>query len=341
MDTNSPVFEALRQEYSGQRWDMKDPAILGPLMAKLGFRSDAAESVMFARELEYVFTKTYDVLYPELKARTLIPVNREVPAGADSYTYTQYDRVGEAKEVDDYAKDFPTAEVKGDQLTAKIVSLGNAYQYSVQDMRAAAMAKKPLDAMKASAARQAMEEKLEKIAALGSSARSITGALNAPNVDTVTLTNGTWNFDGTDANSLKIQSDVKQLVNSIRSGSKGIHGNAGLRLTCDLPTYLGLVSTPQSPTFKEMNIKDFLLKTVEGLADVTFWNRCTVGDGSGGPILWLYEPNPDHLELIVPQEFEQFPPQLEGMATKIYCHMRTGGVQVRRPKAMKYATNHA
>jgi hypothetical protein len=349
MDELSPVFEALRKEYSGQRWDMKDPAILGPLMARLGFRSDANESIMFARELEYVFTKTYDVLYPDLKARSLLPVNREVPAGADQYTYTQYDRVGEASEVDDYAKDFPTVEVKGDQKSNFIVSLGDSYQYTIQDMRAAAMAKKPLDAMKAAAARRAMEEKLEKIAALGSSARGITGALNAPNVDTVSLTNGAWKttydsastFDDMDAAVNKIQADVKQIVNTIRSNSLGIHGNSGLRMTLDLPTYLFLTSTPQSPRYKENSIKDFLLKTVEGLSEVTFWNRCTTGDGSNGPILWMYEPNPDHLELVIPQEFEQFPPQLEGMATKIYCHMRCGGVQVRRPKAMKYATNHA
>ncbi len=336
--TQSPVFQALVKEYSGQHADVKAHAQY--LLKHSGLVQDANESVMFARELEYVYSKTYDVLYPGLKARTLIPVDKEVPTGADTHTYQQFDRVGEAKEIDDYAQDFPTVEVNGDEFTGKIVALGDSYQYSTQDMRNAAMAKKPLDAMKANAARMAMEEKLEKIAALGSSARGITGLLNAPNVpDVASLPNGQWDSLDPATDVSAIQEDVAYMRNQIWVNTKTIHGNSGLTLLCDTTTYALLQSRPQSPTYKDSTIAEFLLRTVPGLAGIDYWLKCDTSD-AGSRQLMLYEKSPDVCSLIIPQEFEQFPPQMVGMAFKIFCHMRTGGVAVRRPKACIYTNDH-
>lgn len=339
--TKSPVFQQMVKECSGLQFDVKRLARRG-YADTFGCREDAAESVMFARELEYVFAKTYDILYPGLKARQLCPVNTEVPTGADTHTYQQFDRVGVAKEVDDYAEDFPTVEVKGDQFTGKIVSLGDAYQYSTQDMRNAAMAKKPLDAMKASAARLAMEEKLERITATGSPARGITGLLNAPGVATQALTNGLWDTQfnlATDASLNKVQADVAQLAKKIWVDSKTVHGNSGLTLLVDTTTYAALQNTPQSSTFKDQSIAAFILRTVPALSNIDYWLQNDTAN-AGARQLMVYEKSPANCELIIPQEFEQFPPQLKGMAFKIFCHMRTGGVAFRRPKSALYATNH-
>lgn len=340
--TKSPVFQQMVKDCSGVGFDVKAIARRG-YSTLLGAREDAAESVMFARELEYVYAKTYDILYPGLKARQLIPVNTEVPTGADTHTYEQYNRVGQAKEVDDYAEDFPTVEVLGAQFTGKIVSLGDSYQYSTQDMRNAAMAKKPLDQMKASAARLAMEEKLERIAAVGSSARGITGLLNAPNVtDVASLPAGQWDTllaTPSDANMIALQGDVAYLAKKIWTDSKTVHGNSGLTLLCDTVTYAGLQNTPQSPTFKDQSIAAFLLRTVPALSNIDFWLQCDTSLSSGRQIM-LYEKSPDCQELVIPQEFEQLPPQLKGMAFKIFCHMRTAGVSFRRPLSALYTNDH-
>ena len=47
-----------------------------------------------------------------------------------------------------------------------------------------------------------------------------------------------------------------------------------------------------------------------------------------------YEKNPRVLNLVIPQEFEQFPPEQDGLLWEIYCHLRTGGVNVIRPLAV-------
>src|SRR5690554_6770859 len=63
---------------------------------------DANESVFFARELEYVKSRSYDKKYAELKARLLIPVSSEAEAWADAIVYESYDQVGAAKLIAGY-----------------------------------------------------------------------------------------------------------------------------------------------------------------------------------------------------------------------------------------------
>lgn len=58
---------------------LRNDAIISAVMASDGARFDSAEdaSVFFARELDYVKTKSYDVQYPELTALTLFPISHE------------------------------------------------------------------------------------------------------------------------------------------------------------------------------------------------------------------------------------------------------------------------
>ena len=70
-------------------------------------RLDANESIFFARELEYVKSKAYDVKYPANNALALFPVSTEADAGADYISYESYDMIGMAKIIANYADDLP------------------------------------------------------------------------------------------------------------------------------------------------------------------------------------------------------------------------------------------
>ena len=135
----------------------------------VGTRFDSAEdaSVFFARELDYVKSQSYDVEYPELTALSLFPMSSEVDPGAETVTYYSYDKVGLAKIISNYATDLPRADVKGKPTTAIIKSLGASYGYSIQEMRASAMAGKSLDTRKAEAARYQIDYLNNKIAWCG------------------------------------------------------------------------------------------------------------------------------------------------------------------------------
>jgi hypothetical protein len=91
---------------------------------------DAAETVFFTRQLEHIKARTYDIKYPELKARMFIPVSNEVPSGAKTVTYRQWDRVGRAKIVADGAKDLPRVDALAREFSRPTRICGDSFGYN-------------------------------------------------------------------------------------------------------------------------------------------------------------------------------------------------------------------
>ena len=98
--------------------------------------------------------------------------------GAETVTYYSYDKVGLAKIISNYATDLPRADVKGKPTTAIIKSLGASYGYSIQEMRASAMAGKSLDTRKAESARYQIDYLNNKIAWNGDEETGLRGVLS-------------------------------------------------------------------------------------------------------------------------------------------------------------------
>ena len=74
-------------------------------------KTDAGETIFFARQLEYVRSTTYDVERPALSAWDLFPIDYSIPAGANTITWRQWDKVGQAKVIASYADDLPKADI--------------------------------------------------------------------------------------------------------------------------------------------------------------------------------------------------------------------------------------
>ena len=105
-----------------------------------GFRNlDEGESLFFARELEHIKSQSYDKKYPKLKARMLFPLEFEANAGAETITYEQYDQVGMAKIISNYADDLPRADVKGTEFTSRVRTIAASYGYNYDEINAAQM----------------------------------------------------------------------------------------------------------------------------------------------------------------------------------------------------------
>lgn len=294
------------------------------------FRADANESVVFARALEYVYAEAYNVEYPENKARLLIPVDSRPGPGARSHTYNQYDEIGEAKIVDDYGDDFPSAEVKGQQYTGPIVSIGESYSYSIQDLRSAQMAGYQLESEKALTARRVMERKLDALACTGDSATGLKGLANATGIAAATkISAGAWSASTAD----EIRADVDSAWSKVFDGTKGIH----LANTIALPTSAySTIATKRLDNFNNMTVLQYILQNNPSIRSIEFWNRLdTAGSGNGTRML-CYDRTPSVCSLVIPQEFEQFAPQVRNMAFKTACHMRFAGVKVPYPKAVAY-----
>ena len=159
-------------------YDSKDYEVLrssqipATLVENPGMRFDSAEdaSVFFARELDFIKTQTYDVLYPEFTALKLFPLSSEVDIGAETITFYSYDKTGVAMLINNYATDLPRADAKGQPTTVPVKSVGDSYGYSVQEMRASRMAGKSLDIRKGDAAKYVIDRKINEIAWSGDEA---------------------------------------------------------------------------------------------------------------------------------------------------------------------------
>ena len=172
---------------------LRNSAIPAAIMASPNTRFDSAEeaSVFFARELDHVKAKTYDVEYPELTALSNFPISSEADAGDNTITYYTYDKTGLAKVIDNYSTDLPRADATGKPSIALIKSVGDSYGYSAQEMRASRRAGKSLDVRKAESARYQIDNLINKIAWRGDEESGLMGVLSAgQNIPLYTITAG-------------------------------------------------------------------------------------------------------------------------------------------------------
>lgn len=298
-------------------------------------RLDANESVFFARQLEYVKSQTYDIKKVALSALTLMPVDTSIPEGATTHTYRQYDTVGMAKIISNYANDLPRADVTGKEFTFPIRSIGNAYGYNVQEIRSAQFAGINLTTRKASAAQRAHNEKINQLAFFGDADNNLPGLVSNANIPEVTLA-----ADGTGSSktlasktSDKIVRDINALINKVITQSKGVHRVNEVWLPVD---QYALIATTQNSTASDTTILAFLQQVHPG---VTFRSVVELdGAGAGGADrMYALENSMDNWQLNIPMMFRQYPPQQTGLEFEIPCESRFAGVTVEYPLAMSFA----
>src|ERR1700761_9346019 len=92
-------------------------------------RLDANESMILTQQLEVMRARTADILRPPFKARQFVPVTSEVDPGAESWSYAQWDRVGMAKIIANYADDIPKVATFAKKFVHTIETIGLGYDW--------------------------------------------------------------------------------------------------------------------------------------------------------------------------------------------------------------------
>ena len=299
------------------------------------FNMDAGESAFTTRELEHIRSKVYEKEYPELLARTYIPVDNTVPSGAKTVTYKFYDRVGVAKIIASYADDLPRADVFAKEYTARIRGVGESYGFDLEDIRAAQMAKVPLQQMKANAAKEAIELKIDQIAQVGDASFGLIGMLNQPNASVYTIPAGVSGFtDWARKTPDEIVADLNGVVNFVYDSTNGVEQDDQILLP--LKQYAYIASTRMGDG-SDTTILDFFLEANPFIKNVSPWHILKGAGSAGADRMVSYKRDPDRLQLVISQEFEQLPPQARNLEIVVPCHARCGGVALYRPLSMAYA----
>ena len=150
---------------------------------------DADGAVFFQRQLEHIKSRSYDVQYAELKARSLFPVSNEGGPGVTSITYRTYDQIGAAKIIQAYADDLPRADVAGKETTIPVRSVGISYGYNLDEIQASQLTGAALDQRRANAAMRSIEQKVNDTAFFGDATSGLPGLFSNPNIPSGAVVN--------------------------------------------------------------------------------------------------------------------------------------------------------
>lgn len=308
---------------------------------------DADESATLARQLLFIQAKEVYQQFTILKATKLIPVDGSVPSGASAISTPIYGQVGEAKIVTNYGNGFPAVDVKVNENLSPVRSIGDSYFYTIQDLRAASMAgQQPLDQRRAMVARMVHDRKVERVAAWGDSVFGLPGFLTNSGVNVLNKSSGGSlpNLTGgwETASAANIYADLGIIAAQVPTQSFGVWEADTLVLP--LAAFEIAARTPYS-TLNPTPVLQAFLEASPHIKNIDWWSPCDNVDENGAhPISnstktrgVCYARNPMVLDLKIPQQFEQFAPQLVNMQFNIPCHSRIGGTILYYPAAAVYA----
>lgn len=301
---------------------------------------DANETVYFARELEFVKKRSYDVLYPEYKAPFFVPISSDGDPGEDKATYEQYDRQGVAAVINNEATDYPNVEISKKQFSNNVKTLGNYVQWNLQDLQRWAYASRSgkvssgrsYTQRKTDAGVKGIREKEEQIVAQGDSNAGLVGFYNNSNLTTVTVANdGTgqkrgWSLKDND----KIIRDFNLIVNRVQTETNSVHKANTVILSTD---YYTLLNTNRISN-TNVTVLSFLMDAHKDKNLKVFaYDRVNNGVASGSERVIAYQREPNILTQEIPQPLQILPPQQVATAFRVYLRERHGGVFLYYPKA--------
>ncbi len=306
------------------------PAVAGVKQCRFDSVDDA--SIFFARELDYIKSKSYDKVYPEFTALNHFPITHEVPEGAETMTYYSYEKTGLAVIISNYATDLPRADAKGEPTTATIKSIGDSYGYSVQDMRASRMAGKSLDTRRADAARYAIDRKTNEIAFAGDKKHKLMGMLSEDNdipIYTLSVVDGKTSW--IDKSADEILEDINKMFAYQAELTQDVERADTLAIP---PAVFIDISTRQIPN-TGYTVKKFLMENAPYLKEIVSAPELAGRNKDTNPygvnVALLYTNSSEKFSLEIPMAFYQYPLQNRNLEVVIPCEERVGGIVMYYP----------
>jgi len=297
-------------------------------------RLNSNESIFFARELEYRKAQIIDVIYQVLKAAKSMPVSMEAPDWVEYITWTQYDKVGQAKIITNASQDLPRVDVKGAQMSGQVRTLGSAYGYNLQEIKASNALGKSLDSRRSMTSNEANARLMDNLAWFGDPNNNLQGFINAPNITQVTIPNGAaghtqWATKTAD----EIVSDLIAISSAIPVSTKGIE--TPNRMIMPIDQYL-LASQIRLPN-TAISALDYFLDVNPFIEEVDWINELAGAGAEGSDRLMCYRKDPLKFTMEIPLLYQQLEPEKRGLEYVVDGISRFGGVLIYKPMSIAYA----
>lgn len=285
----------------------------------------------------------YQMRYQEIQYPNLIPVDTSAPEWINSVTYFSMDGVGQAQWFSGKAHDMPNVDLSREKFETGVHMAGIGYGYDLEELGKAQLIGMNLTGDKASLARRVSEEKIDQVAFGGDTAKGFTGLVNAS-----TPTATTAPADGTGSATTFASKTPDQVLRDINAQLTGMFtGTLGGEIadTLLLPYSVLLdLSTRRIDAVNQTTILEWIEKnniytrtTGQALTIRGLFGYLDTAGASSTKRMVAYRRSPDVLKMHVPMPFRFFPAWQTGpMRFDVPGVFRLGGVDIKRPKAVRY-----
>lgn len=245
--------------------------------------------------------------------------------------------------------DMPYADVLRNQFVQEFHLGGIGYEWNLQEVNVAAKAGRNLGSEKGIAARKIAEAGLWSVSMVGRlplvgsyNEKNLTGLLNDGSVPQANVA-----ADGTGSSTLWSTKTPDQILRDINLGIGGVYSTTQETEMADtvlLPTarYLSIANTPRSAN-SDTTILDFLktknaYTALTGLPlKISAMRVLDTAGASSSARMVIYRNAPDVVKFHLPMPYKTLPPFAKSsMTTEVAGIFRTGGTEIRLPKAISY-----
>jgi hypothetical protein len=286
--------------------------------------------------------QAYAIRYRDIQYPELVPIDYTGPEWITGVTYFSMDMVGRAAWFNAKADDVPHADVLREKFDVTVSMGGIGYEYDLQELNQAMFNNIDLRADKAAAARRAAEEFIDKVAILGDSSKGYAGLVNNASV-----TAGSAATTGTGSATTFLSKTPDNVLADFNTALTGMFtGTQGAEMadTVLLPyTQLNDIGTRRIDAVNQTTILEWVkrnnvytLTTGQEITIRGVFGLETAGSG-GTPRMVAYRRDPTVVQMYIPMPFQFLAAYQTGpLKFEVPGIMRLGGVDVRRPKAMRY-----
>lgn len=288
-------------------------------------------------QVAHIEPEVYARRYPDIQYPALTPVDSSANPWAKTVTFFSMDRVGAADWINHMGKDIPYANTFREQFETSIHMAGIGYEYTIEEVGQAQWLGMSLDAERAFAADRAFEEMVDRVALQGDTTKNMSGLINYPGITTVNAPNpggGTeWNTKTAD----QILADINTLLDGIFTSTLTVEMADTLLIPHDrfqsLLTRIDGTSETLFSYIQKANVytartgQQLMIRSVRGLE--------TAGAGSTMRAV-AYKRDPSVLKMHMPMRHRFLAPQEISLTFKVPGIFRLGGLDIRRPGAVRY-----
>ena len=287
----------------------------------------------------HILAEVEEIEYPDLQYSRLIPVSNEAWEWAPSVTYFSEDRYGAAEFSTAKSDDMPLAGITRDkhEVSVQLAKLG--YAFDLQEIEWAMRIGIPLESRKARAARMQAELKVEEVGLIGDDAIGTKGLFNqASTVVTATVNGNAERWSA--LNGGQILKQINAEIAAVANDTKGVLMADTIVLPIDAYALLIDSFIPNTSMTVMEKVRQANMYTATTGQPLTILMNPRLDTAATGGRMVCYRRDPSVLLYHIPMPHKFLDVLRIGhMRYEVGGIMRLAGVDMKRPKAIRYRDN--